>query len=68
MFIINLIIGFILTALIIGIIKLIPKIPIHIRISISIIFIIVIFLTLKELTGVSSFWDIFNFNFLKNLK
>lgn len=34
----------------------------------TILFIIIIFLTLKELTGVSSFWDIFNFNFLKNLK
>jgi len=67
MFIINLIVAFVLTMLIMGIIGSIPKIPVHIRIAISIAFVIAMFFFIKELTGASSFWDVINLNALENL-
>lgn len=67
MFIINLIVAFVLTMLIMGIIGSIPKIPVHIRIAIWIAFVIVMFFFIKELTEASSFWDVINLNALENL-
>ncbi len=44
------------------------KLPLKFRVLISIILVVVIFFVLKELTGASSIWEMFSFNFLKNLK
>ena len=44
------------------------KLPLKFRVLISMILVVVIFFVLKELTGASSIWELFSFNFLKNLK
>ena len=44
------------------------KLPLKFRVLISIILVVVIFFVLKALTGDSSIWEMFSFNFLKNLK
>ena len=37
------------------------KLPLKFRVLISIILVVVIFFVLKELTGASSLWDMFNY-------
>lgn len=44
------------------------KLPLKFRVLISIILVVVIFFVLKELTGASSIWDMFNLKFLEDLK
>ena len=44
------------------------KLPLKFRVLISMILVVVIFFVLKELTGASSIWEMFSFNFLKNLR
>lgn len=54
--------------LILGFSTDISKLPLIFRIFLTIFFIIIMFFFLKEVTGASSIWEMFSFNFLKNLK
>ena len=53
---------------ILGLITEVSKLPLKFRVLISIILVVVIFFVLKELTGASSIWDMFNLKFLEDLK
>lgn len=44
------------------------KLSLKSQVLISIILVVIILVILKNLTGVSSIWEMFSFNFLKNLK
>ncbi|MCG6835694.1 hypothetical protein LC668_10080 (plasmid) [Fusobacterium vincentii] len=45
-----------------------PKLSLKSQVLITIILVVVILFVLKNLTGASSIWEMFSFNFLKNLK
>ena len=45
-----------------------PKLSLKSQVLITIILVVVILFVLKNLTGESSIWEMFSFNFLKNLK
>ena len=46
----------------------VPKLSLKSQVLITIILVVVILFVLKNLTGASSIWEMFSFNFLKNLK